>query len=50
MAETFASNPESSFAEISDDDDDDDDDDNVFVEEDAQAFGRENVGTIARPT
>jgi len=49
MAETFASTPKSSFAEISDDDDDDDDDDNVFVEEDAQAFGRENVGPIASP-
>jgi len=48
MAETFASTPKSSFAEKSDDDDDDDDD-NVFVEEDAQAFGRENVGPIARP-
>jgi len=48
MAETFASTRKSSFAEISDDDDDDDDD-NVFVEEDAQAFGRENVGPIARP-
>jgi len=47
MAETFASTPKSSFAEISDDDDDDDD--NVFVEEDAQAFGRENVGPIASP-
>jgi len=49
MAETFASTPKSSFAEISDDDDDDDDDDNVFVEEDAKAFGRENVGPIASP-
>jgi len=46
-AETFASTPKSSFAEISDDDDDDDDD--VFVEEEAQAFGRENVGPIASP-
>ena len=49
MAETFVSTPRSSFAEISDDDDDDDDDDNVFVEEDAKAFGRENVGPIASP-
>ena len=48
MAETFASTPKSSFAEISDADDDDDDDD-VFVEEEAQAFGRENVGPIASP-
>jgi len=47
MAETFASTPKSSFAEIGDDNDDDDD--NVFVEEDAQAFGRENVGPIASP-
>ena len=47
MAETLASTPKSSFAEISDDDDDDDD--NVFVEEDAQSFGRENVGPIASP-
>ena len=46
MAETFASTPKSSFAEISDDDGDDD---NVFVEDDAQAFGRENVGPIASP-
>jgi len=43
--ETFASTPKLSFGEISDDDDDD----NVFVEEDAQAFGRENVGPIASP-
>ena len=48
MAETFVSTPKSSFADISDDDDDDDDD-NIFVEEDAQAFGRENVGPIASP-
>jgi len=47
MAETFTSTPKSSFAEISDDDDDDDD--NVFVEEDAQPFGRENVAPIASP-
>ena len=46
MAEIFASTPKSSFAEISNDDDDDDDD-NVFVEEDAQAFGREDIGPIA---
>jgi len=50
VVETFASTPRSIFAVISDDDDDDDDDDNnVFVEEDAQAFGRENVGPIASP-
>jgi len=30
MAQTFASTPKSSFAEISDDDDDDDDDDKMF--------------------
>jgi len=48
MAETLPSTPKSSFAEISDDDDDDDDD-NVFVEDDAQTFGRENVGPIASP-
>jgi len=47
MAETFASTPKSSFAEISDDDDSDDD--NVFFEDDDQAFGRENVGPIASP-
>ena len=29
--------------------DDEDDDDNNFAEEDVQAFGRENVGTIASP-
>ena len=35
------------FEEICDDDGDDDDD--VFVEEDAQAFRRENVGPVATP-
>lgn len=37
-----------SFGEIKDDDDDDDyDDDALFVQEDAQAFCRENVGHIS---
>ena len=31
------------------DDDDDEDDDNDFAEEDVQAFGRENVGSVASP-
>ena len=35
------------FPELQDDDDDDDDDN--FAEEDVQAFGRENEGTIASP-
>ena len=35
--------------EFDDDYYDDDDDDNNFAEEDVQAFGRENVGTIASP-
>jgi len=47
--ETFASTPKLCFAEISDNDNDDDDDNNVFVEEDAQAFARKNVGPIASP-
>ena len=40
------------FPELEEDDKDDDDDDNNnnFAEEDVQAFGRENVGTIASPT
>jgi len=36
-----------SFGESSGDDDDEDDE--VLVEEDAQAFVRENVGPIANP-
>ena len=36
------------FLELEEDDDDDDDDDN-FAEKDVQAFGREDVGTIASP-
>ena len=35
------------FSDLEDDDDDDDDDN--FAEEDVQAFGTENAGTIASP-
>ena len=31
------------------DDNDDDDDDDEFLEEDAKRFGRENLGSVARP-
>jgi len=37
------------FPELEEDDDDDVDDDDNFAEEDVQAFGKENVGTIASP-
>jgi len=35
------------FPELEEDDDDDDDNNDNFAVEDIQAFGRENVGTIA---
>ena len=37
------------FPELEEDDDDDDDNNDNFAVEDIQAFGRENVGTIASP-
>jgi len=40
--------PSFSFEEINENDYDDDDDD-VFVEDDARAFGKENVGPVASP-